>query len=101
MVFTGDIPAVQRRGLAVEPMTCPPNAFRTGEALVTLEPGESHTATWGLVADDRGRRLSRLESVRYEMPSASSSLAIVAASTSVTPPFASATKAPIPSTSSR
>ena len=48
MVFTGDIPAVQRRGLAVEPMTCPPNAFRSGEALVTLEPGESHTASWGL-----------------------------------------------------
>jgi aldose 1-epimerase len=48
MVFTGDIPAVQRRGLAVEPMTCPPNAFRSGEALVTLGPGESHTAAWGL-----------------------------------------------------
>jgi aldose 1-epimerase len=48
MVFTGDIPAVQRRGLAVEPMTCPPNAFRSGEALVSLEPGESHTAAWGL-----------------------------------------------------
>jgi aldose 1-epimerase len=48
MVFTGDIPAVERRGLAVEPMTCPPNAFRTGEALVTLGPGESHTASWGL-----------------------------------------------------
>jgi aldose 1-epimerase len=48
MVFTGDIPAVQRRGLAVEPMTCPPNAFRSGEALVTLEPGETHTAAWGL-----------------------------------------------------
>jgi aldose 1-epimerase len=48
MVFTGDIPAVQRRGLAVEPMTCPPNAFRSGEALVTLEPGASHTAAWGL-----------------------------------------------------
>jgi len=48
MVFTGDISAVERRGLAVEPMTCPPNAFRSGEALVTLEPGESHTATWGL-----------------------------------------------------
>jgi aldose 1-epimerase len=48
MVFTGDIPSVQRRGLAVEPMTCPPNAFRSGDALVTLEPGESHTAAWGL-----------------------------------------------------
>ena len=48
MVFTGDLPAVNRRGLAVEPMTCPPNAFRSGESLVTLEPGDSHTATWGL-----------------------------------------------------
>ncbi len=48
MVFTGDIPSVRRRGLAVEPMTCPPNAFRSGEALVTLEPGASHTATWGI-----------------------------------------------------
>ena len=49
MVFTGDIPAVQRHGLAVEPMTCPPNALRSGEALVTLGPGESHTAVWGLL----------------------------------------------------
>lgn len=48
MVFTGDIPSVQRRALAVEPMTCPPNALRSGEALVTLEPGDSHTAAWGL-----------------------------------------------------
>jgi len=48
MVFTGDISDVQRRGLAVEPMTCPPNAFRSGEALITLAPGESHTAAWGL-----------------------------------------------------
>ena len=48
MVFTGDISSVERRALAIEPMTCPPNAFRSGEALVTLEPGESHTATWGL-----------------------------------------------------
>lgn len=48
MVFTGDIPAVQRRGLAVEPMTCPPNALRSGDALVTLKPSESHTASWGL-----------------------------------------------------
>jgi aldose 1-epimerase len=48
MVFTGDIPSVERHGLAVEPMTCPPNAFRSGEALVNLEPGASHTAAWGL-----------------------------------------------------
>jgi aldose 1-epimerase len=48
-LFTGDSqPSVNRRSLAVEPMTCPPNAFRTGEALVVLEPGESTTASWGI-----------------------------------------------------
>ena len=41
MLFTGDpLPDVDRRSLAVEPMTCPPNAFRSGEALISLEPGE-------------------------------------------------------------
>jgi aldose 1-epimerase len=50
MLFTGDpLPDVARRSLAVEPMTCPPNAFRTGEALVRLEPGESFTSAWGIV----------------------------------------------------
>jgi aldose 1-epimerase len=49
MLFTGDpLPDVARRSLAVEPMTCPPNAFRTGEALIRLEPGRSVTSTWGI-----------------------------------------------------
>jgi aldose 1-epimerase len=49
MVFSGDpLPDVARRALAVEPMSCPPNAFRSGESLVRLAPGESHTATWGI-----------------------------------------------------
>ena len=49
MVYSGDSRQdVSRRSLAVEPMTCPPNAFRSGEGVVTLEPGDSHTATWGL-----------------------------------------------------
>jgi aldose 1-epimerase len=49
-LFTGDpLADVSRRSLAVEPMTCPPNAFRTGEDLVRLEPGESHTSVWGIV----------------------------------------------------
>ena len=49
MLFTGDpLPDVARRSLAVEPMTCPPNAFRTGEALIELEPGRSFTSAWGL-----------------------------------------------------
>lgn len=50
MVYTGDTlePADRRRALAIEPMTCPPNAFRTGVGLVSLEPGESFAARWGL-----------------------------------------------------
>jgi aldose 1-epimerase len=48
MLFTGDVPSVRRRSLAVEPMTCPPNAFQTGEALVRLEPGATVSASWGL-----------------------------------------------------
>jgi aldose 1-epimerase len=49
MLFSGDpLPNVRRRSLAVEPMTCPPNAFRTGTDLVRLEPGASFTSTWGI-----------------------------------------------------
>ena len=49
MLFTGDpLPDVDRRSLAVEPMTCPPNAFRSGEDLVRLEPGQSFTSAWGI-----------------------------------------------------
>ena len=50
-VFTGDAvpePARRRRSLAVEPMTCPPNAFATGEDVVRLEPGEHVTTRWGI-----------------------------------------------------
>src|SRR5262249_12547336 len=50
-VFTGDpLPSVQRRSLAVEPMTCPPNAFRSGESLIVLEPGETPAGPWGRYA---------------------------------------------------
>jgi aldose 1-epimerase len=52
-LFTGDAledPAQRRRGLAVEPMTCPANAMRTGRGLVELAPGQEHEATWGLRA---------------------------------------------------
>jgi galactose mutarotase-like enzyme len=27
---------------------CPPNAFRTGEAVLRLEPGRSFTSSWGI-----------------------------------------------------
>lgn len=37
----------RRAGLAAEPMSCIADAFRTGDRLVVLEPGASHSVTWG------------------------------------------------------
>jgi aldose 1-epimerase len=51
-LFTGDHPLVERRGFAVEPMTCPPNAFRTGEGLIRMEPGQELHARWGIRTAD-------------------------------------------------
>lgn len=50
MLFTGDTVPVERRrrGLAIEPMTCAPNAFESGDGLRTLAPGESFTSRWGI-----------------------------------------------------
>lgn len=50
MVFTGDTlaPDRKRKGLAVEPMTCAPNAFRSGDGLLVIDPGDTHTAEWGV-----------------------------------------------------
>lgn len=52
MVFSGDTlaPAVRRRGLAVEPMSCAPNALQTREGLLSIDPGASHFSRWGLSA---------------------------------------------------
>jgi aldose 1-epimerase len=36
------------RGIAVEPMSCPANAFNSGEGLVVLEPGQSWSGQWGI-----------------------------------------------------
>jgi aldose 1-epimerase len=50
-VFTGDsLPAGARRatGIAVEPMTCAPDAFNSGDGLLVLEPGQQFTASWGI-----------------------------------------------------
>ncbi|HZU80060.1 MAG TPA: hypothetical protein VE991_09105, partial [Acidimicrobiales bacterium] len=51
MAYTGDTVAPEerrRRSLALEPMSCPPDALRTGEGLVTLAPGESFKGSWGI-----------------------------------------------------
>jgi aldose 1-epimerase len=50
-VYTGNNlpdPATRRRGLAIEPMTCPANAFNSGDGLIVLAPGEEFTAAWNL-----------------------------------------------------
>jgi aldose 1-epimerase len=54
-VYTGDTlpPERARRSVAVEPMTCPPDAYRSGRDLVVLAPGESWRGTWGIRPDLR------------------------------------------------
>ena len=49
-VFTGDPlePERRRKAVAIEPMTCPPNAFVTGDDLLVLQPGQAVTHTWGI-----------------------------------------------------
>lgn len=51
-VFTGDPlgPALRRKSVAIEPMTCPPNAFVTGQDLLVLQPGDEISHTWGIRA---------------------------------------------------
>ncbi|MGI9822987.1 aldose 1-epimerase family protein [Agromyces sp. Marseille-Q5079] len=58
MAWGADCPWVQihtadgsgRTGLAVEPMTCPPDAFNSGTDLVVLEPGAAASAGWTIFA---------------------------------------------------
>ncbi|HEV7134990.1 MAG TPA: aldose 1-epimerase family protein [Steroidobacteraceae bacterium] len=51
MLFTGDsLPdaSQRRRAVGVEPMTCAPNAFASGDGLIVLAPGEAITSSWGI-----------------------------------------------------
>jgi aldose 1-epimerase len=55
MIYSGDTLADvprRRHGLAIEPMTCAPDAFNSGLGLITLQPGESHVSTWGISPAD-------------------------------------------------
>jgi aldose 1-epimerase len=50
-VYTGDTLQPEerrRRGVAIEPMTCPANALRTGEDVIRLAPGASWRGSWGI-----------------------------------------------------
>jgi len=43
-VYTADEP----RALAIEPMTCPANAFNSGDGLIILQPGGEWRGSWGV-----------------------------------------------------
>ena len=49
-IFTGDTLEHGRRrtAVAVEPMTCPPDALRSGKDIVVLEPGQHWAGSWRL-----------------------------------------------------
>jgi aldose 1-epimerase len=54
--YTGDTlePASRRRqAIAIEPMTCPPNAFASGIDVIRLEPGASWSGAWGIELHQR------------------------------------------------
>jgi aldose 1-epimerase len=51
MLYTADDRTPPRGSIAVEPMTAAVDAFNSGQGLVTLRPGETFSARWGL----RGR----------------------------------------------
>ena len=50
-IFTGDtLPDLARRrhGIAVEPTSCAPNAFNSGDGLLVLPPGGAFEGRWGV-----------------------------------------------------
>ncbi|PKW14052.1 aldose 1-epimerase family protein [Saccharopolyspora spinosa] len=47
-VYTADDFPGRGRAIAIEPMTCPPNALNSGEDLLVLQPGENWIGHWGL-----------------------------------------------------
>jgi aldose 1-epimerase len=57
MLYTGDTlaaPERRRRSLAVEPMTCAPDALRNGAGLQVIAPGASFTCAWGISVAESG-----------------------------------------------
>jgi aldose 1-epimerase len=50
-VFTPPEITPGRRAIAIEPMSCPANAFNTGDGLVRLQPGDQWTGSWGIRLD--------------------------------------------------
>jgi aldose 1-epimerase len=48
-VFTLDALTPNHPAVAIEPMTCAPNAFNTGAGLIVLDPGGAWSGSWGIV----------------------------------------------------
>jgi aldose 1-epimerase len=49
--YTGDTlepVSRRRRSIAIEPMTCPPNALASGTDVIGLDPGSTWRGTWGI-----------------------------------------------------
>jgi len=42
-------PARHRRSLAIEPYTCASDAFNNGFGLRIIQPGQSFSASWGVI----------------------------------------------------
>ena len=53
-VFTPDDHPGRGRVVAVEPMTCPPDALNAGTDLITLAPGQSWTGSWASAPSRNG-----------------------------------------------
>jgi aldose 1-epimerase len=53
-LFTVDALTRGQAGVAIEPMTCAPNAFNTGAGLIVLEPDGAWSGSWG-ITPIRGR----------------------------------------------
>jgi len=47
-VFTPPDLVGRGRAVAVEPMTCPPDALNTGDGLITLAPDATWSGSWGI-----------------------------------------------------
>ena len=49
-LYSGDTlaPGRRRTGLGLEPMSCAPNAFRSGDGLLRLAPDQALSMRWGV-----------------------------------------------------
>jgi aldose 1-epimerase len=57
MVYTADKvgdAARRRASIAIEPMTCPPDALRSGTSVIDLPAGREWRGTWGITPRSRG-----------------------------------------------